>query len=74
MINALKVQHHTLLEGTTYKQGEKLQMASVTQQQQKQTNKKKRTKKLRRFKSASELHGPTERPPLVGEVIANFSG
>jgi hypothetical protein len=24
--------------------------------------------------SASELYGPTERPPLVGEVSANFSG
>jgi hypothetical protein len=30
--------------------------------------------KLRGFSLQSELYRPTERPPLVGEVSANFSG
>jgi hypothetical protein len=28
----------------------------------------------KKLNSASELYRPTERPPLVGEVSANFSG
>jgi hypothetical protein len=31
-------------------------------------------KKTPWLESASELYRPTERPPLVGEVSANFSG
>jgi hypothetical protein len=28
----------------------------------------------RQYKKKKKLHGPTERPPLLGEVVANFCG
>jgi hypothetical protein len=55
---ALKPHHH-----------DKVETSSVGH-----NNNNQQTKQTPWLVSASELYRPTERPPLVGEVSANFSG